>query len=80
MMDDRKDGGPAFPHSYEVHPDMWQSRGMTLRDWFAGNAPFTLDDANRMCGPSDTGRMVLETLADLRYAYADAMLAARSAK
>ncbi len=35
-----KDGGRAFPHSYEVMPDKETHihHGMTLRDWFAGMA------------------------------------------
>lgn len=42
-----KNGGPAFPHTYTVGRDLCSSHnegdqidfpGMTLRDWFAGQA------------------------------------------
>ena len=37
MSDTIKDGGPAFPNS--VQPDFqWAETGMSLRDWFAGQA------------------------------------------
>lgn len=35
------DGGPAFPHSFESvpgHPHWEQSTGMSLHNWFAGQA------------------------------------------
>ncbi len=58
-----------------------------LRDWFAGMAPITFADAQAMCGhtamPSTNDvdlAAVMAVLAKLRYDYADAMLAARSAK
>ena len=38
MTHKTKDGGPAFPNyptSYQYNPDQ---KGMTLRDWFAGQA------------------------------------------
>jgi hypothetical protein len=58
--------------------------GMTLRDWFAGQAPITIRDAVTSC----SGRMFIDVPADraflfkvlstLRYEYADAMLAERA--
>jgi hypothetical protein len=89
-----KDGGPAFPR-IDVIEDFGNgfhgvqgTAGMTLRDYFASHAPFTLDDvphhrshkATRL-GPlySDPIPLAerLATLAKLRMEYADAMLAAR---
>jgi len=44
-----KTGGPAFPQSETLYEDgamlsRDQHGGMTLRDWFAGNAPSMPDD------------------------------------
>jgi hypothetical protein len=69
------DGGPAFP----MHPDLSlhdnNHTGMSLRDWFAGQALSTLV-ANDIANPhsfSDKG----ETIAGAAYEIADAMLRAR---
>ncbi len=58
------DGGPAFPVSDHY-------RGMTLRDWFAGQAfvGFSSQEANNCTAA--------EKLAAWSYEAADAMLAAR---
>lgn len=41
-MSERDDGGPAFPRSGtdgpEGYPGVSEQSGMTLRDWFAGQA------------------------------------------
>jgi hypothetical protein len=70
------DGGPAFPrHALEIKlPDgsvVPKDPGMTLRDWFAGQAL-----AGLLIGEwlSDKG------VATLAYEYADAMLRAREVK
>jgi hypothetical protein len=72
MSEQKKDGGPAFPNQ-SVDPEKVRSlilydRGMTLRDWFAGQA------LNGICGqqnePDDYAREA--------YAIADSMLATRS--
>ena len=83
MTEPINDGGPAFPHDFEYfhgHPSWHQSKGMSLRDYFAANAPIYLNDARAICSISATGAEVLATLAEMRFAYADAMLAARAAK
>jgi hypothetical protein len=72
-------GGPAFPHTnegtYETLPDGTQKfvctdggNGMTLRDWFAGQAlaGFPLSDYENLC---NAARSAYET--------ADAMLKVR---
>ena len=80
-MGERNDGGPAFPGEYVLHQRgsvgndvaiMDHSSGMSLRDWFAGQAL-----AGRLANPG-----VIDTRADYAtdaYKQADAMLRARSA-
>lgn len=83
------DGGPAFPGATEYveeynpgHPDPLQPmqkalllRGMTLRDWFAGQALVGM----RLPWPGDHGhhKNFAEHAADSAYKVADAMLAER---
>ncbi len=76
------DGGPAFPHG-EIVQDMLDEKGrfvgnrvgqphsgMTLRDWFAGQAlAGNLAYPNVDLDPCQAARM--------SYKYADAMIAAR---
>jgi hypothetical protein len=63
------DGGPAFPEPSRS----WQyaSNGMTLRDWFAGQALAAMELWSGV-KPSHVGQF-----ADAAYRYADAMIAAR---
>jgi len=77
-MTDRHDGGQAFPELgiYEM-PDgerlsLNRTGGMTLRDWFAGQALAGLTTLDADCGPLGVARDA--------YAHADAMLMARSEK
>lgn len=69
-----KHGGFAFPQS---NPDVGYSDyiggGMTLRDWFAGQALLLLQ-TNRIGDPT------FEHLSGNAYKIADAMLAAREEK
>lgn len=63
-----KYGGPAFPHQYkDVCGAEWIFPGMTLRDWFAGQA------LPQAMGESPTKDLA----ATLAYQMADAMLKAR---
>lgn len=93
-----KDGGPAFPRS--IHGaqipgnNEWEraTYGMTLRDWFAGQALIGI-----LRDPSDTSKQCAKyAMDDIRdgkplnsftkivaascYAYADALLAEREKK
>lgn len=73
MSTESKDGGPAFPT--KDHPDIHDDycHGMTLRDWFAGQALAGLL-ADPTLGHGDT----CGEWADRAYKFADAMLAARA--
>jgi len=81
-MTKTKDGGPAFPLSIAYNPNTGEvvdygCPGMSLRDWFAGQAASTLLDTARV----DSRKVDFpEHIATLAYAFADAMLAAREAK
>ena len=82
-MANKDDGGPAFPLQIENRDQYEGSQyGMTLRDWFAGQAlagmfanPEISLSAARLNVSTDEFR--LDT-ARAAYASADAMLAARS--
>lgn len=74
-MAERKDGGPAFPFN-EKHDDgshYYSNAGMSLRDWFAGQA---LAGMLAYTGSYGLGNGPGET-AVRAYEIADAMLAAR---
>jgi hypothetical protein len=76
MDDPINDGGPAFPQNdlsgYGMGPAERNNGGMSLRDWFAGQAL-----AGIMAG---VGASTWEGDAANAYKVADAMLAARAAK
>lgn len=80
----RTDRPPAFPTPHD--PERTGNEGMSLRDWFAGQALVgyaanarvmdkAIDDWNNGHGVRPT--CVAEFLAGLAYEVADAMLAAR---
>ena len=75
----KSDGGPAFPFTPNPQPrnsdgpwtqdwDCGES-GMTLRDWFAGQA---------LAGLSSRGDLSSGEIADLAYDTADAMMEVRA--
>lgn len=68
MGDTIKDGGEAFPHNPYEGP----CGGMSLRDWFAGQA---LAGTTQKFTPIATG-----LIAQQAYKIADAMLKARETK
>lgn len=74
-MADRNDGGQAFPSSF-VGPYGTESSkvGMTLRDWFAGQALAGMHARDTF----DIGMATPEQRAALAYIDADAMLAERA--
>lgn len=66
------DGGPAFPNRWaDGHEDM----GMSLRDWFAGQA---LGAVIEMFGTHAAGAATTQNFATEAYRIADAMLAHRN--
>lgn len=68
-MDNDKDGGQAFPHG---NPEQGGDIGMTLRDYFAGQA-LAGATSNPLWDSTDW-----EDIATLSYDAADAMLGARN--
>lgn len=76
----KKDGGPAFPHPNPEYAQDWGRKdrtppfgGMSLRDWFAGQALLAIIEAD--------GAQYFHTSEDhaqIAYAHADAMLAERT--
>lgn len=68
-MTDTKDGGPAFPHGPYVQCD-----GMSLRDYFAGQALVAL---TRCYAAGEVDGYLLRMVAADAYTLADAMLEQR---
>ena len=67
------DGGPAFPSEMEFAGNLDnQHTGMSLRDWFAGQALTSLASVDR-----DVERFGVEDVAMECYQLADAMIAQR---
>ena len=64
-----EDGGPAFAHG---NPEQGGHPGLSLRDWFAGQALAGIIEADGAQFFRDS-----EAHARLAYAHADAMIAAR---
>lgn len=79
-MTTTNDGGPAFPMSSGEEPRQnsitHYNEGMSLRDWFAGQA-LKMIVINDVSGRPENFR---EHYSKGAYAWADAMLAARKAK
>jgi hypothetical protein len=71
----KNNGGPAFP---TVAGQTVYSNGMSLRDWFAGQA------LAGICAYSGEGSKLIDTnpkaIAKTAYIWADAMIAARGAE
>ena len=92
-MTDRHDGGPAFPRPKlgdDCGRAFGQQDGMTLRDWFAGQASAPPESWLHMQRGIDRNRNPhnephkpaprddFQLTAEWKFAHADAMLAARS--
>ncbi len=73
MSDEADDGGPAFPHTTVT--GQYNANGMSLRDWFAGQALNAMTISNSGLCDEDT---TAEVCAALAYVYADAMLRTRT--
>ena len=75
-MSSQNHGGSAFPHPERTEPDnefYGASSGMTLRDWFAGQALISVYGSGDRYGPEG-----MRQVAEHAYAMADAMLKQRS--
>lgn len=70
------DGGPAFPAPMNG-PDGSTQHGMTLRDWFAGQALIGAATTIKAASYEEVETQVAPIVARLTYAIADAMLAER---
>ena len=69
---------PAFPFEITKGSES-VCQGMTLRDWFAGQALIgILCIAKDICERNDVKKLSAEDIAENSYMYADAMLKARS--
>lgn len=85
-MNEQKDGGPAFPQNdlsgYGMGPSETGNRGMSLRDWFAGQADVPWNAViETMALRGNAKPTVLEMAtyrAELKYIEAAAMLSARA--
>lgn len=82
-MSTPNDGGPAFPSPTDRFPDgcvnAWMEYGMSLRDWFAGEAIKGICDVCQFDTPEPMESRE-QMLARKCYSFADAMLAARERK
>ena len=67
-----EDGGPAFAAGAANESTGWTQEGMSLRDWFAGQA------LSGICASGPATDWTNDLLASEAYSLADAMLAARS--
>lgn len=66
-------GGPAFPAGYHPEGNSADQYGMSLRDWFAGQALMGII----ACPGSEPDDASREGCASLAYEFADAMLSER---
>ena len=82
-MEKINDGGPAFPvpDSRSANGDVqWGSSGVSLRDWLASHASEQDIEDHTLGDLRDGGRSYNHRSREqAKYAYADAMLKARSA-
>lgn len=96
MSDERKDGGPAFPAAIAITEagDVYHGYdGMTLRDWFAGQAILTAyndlraDERDETRRTLNSGKELLpfsdvythpDHIAEVAYDIADSMIVERN--
>ena len=79
-MTQPNDGGPAFPQDLQGRRgDDPQYQGMSLRDWFASHASENDIRRHQSIIERSNGHTYMPSIEECKYAYADAMLKARSA-
>ena len=80
-MSEKDNGGPAFPTEPNTQPGYYAHHGMTLRDWFAGQALHALMiQAYKILDGTpglEDGITVFSVASKAAYRCADAMLDAR---
>lgn len=80
-MSTKDNGGPAFPTDPNTQIGVSAHHGMTLRDWFAGQALAGLtgnqEQIDAFVSRRDGAAGVPALVSRLSYMYADAMLEAR---
>lgn len=80
MSNPINDGGPAFPHTEKDHMAL-SCPGMSLRDWFAGQAlaGYRWDDQALSAEPEDGADdpVTADDIAEWAYLLADSMLERR---
>ena len=76
-MEKINDGGPAFPRSGSDYVNAQE--GMSLRDWFASHASENDIRRHQSIIERSNGYTYMPSIEECKYAYADAMLKARSA-
>lgn len=78
-MNWNEQGGAAFPIPHSSEPGAYEAEcGMSLRDWFAGQALAGMCGHPRALSQIQDGDLMAD--ARLMFRIADAMLSARSAK
>jgi hypothetical protein len=80
MTTERKDGGPAFPPNAGWRDNDPDCRGLSMRDWFAGQAlqAFMAWSLNQPPhGDGDNAQKAAKRYARAAYVVADAMLSER---
>lgn len=84
MTEKTSDGGPAFPMVVWQTPDgfcmSYSSKGMTLRDWFAGQALIGFLSSGRGINGGCQTDFTTDRLAKDCATVADAMIKARDGK
>ena len=83
-MEKINDGGPAFPVPVQDDRDCYSRYasgygGMSLRDWFASHASENDIRRHQSLIERSNGYMYQPSIEECKYAYADAMIKARSA-
>lgn len=80
MTDTHRDGGPAFPQATAIDPEDGYTLhgGMSLRDWFAGQALAGALAADPDAPEGTTEQQDADAISAAAYLFADAMLKARA--
>jgi hypothetical protein len=78
MSDKIEDGGPAFPMGYHRDGNSADHGGMTLRDWFAGQALAGWSQAHDRIASNMHSSYDHEEIVRVAYKIADAMLARKA--